>query len=182
MRLSLLFSAIVLVFCATSVNAFDGNRKGFVLGGGLGFSPYIHTSVSAGFTSIEGNEDKAGVAIKLYIGYAWDEHNMLVYEGNYAAYEDNDNTLMQGINCAAWYHYFGEKGKTLYTTLGLGLYTADSELSDPTDPGAGYLVGIGYEFSPHWQVDVQLSGGKSESSPFEYGHNNLTVMISGVAF
>ena len=185
MRRFLFFSVIVLVLCAASVSAFDGNRKGFVLGGGLGFAPYVHSSASVsvfdGF-SVSGDVDKSGVAIKLYLGYAWDEYNMLVYEGNYAGVDEDNNSYIQGIDCAAWYHYFGEKGKTFYTILGLGLYSADSDNSDRTDPGIGYMVGLGYEFARHWQVDMQLTGGKSEDDYFDYGHTNLTLMVSGVAF
>ncbi len=41
---------ILAVILPASSSAFDGNRKGFVLGGGLGFTPVMRISAENPFT------------------------------------------------------------------------------------------------------------------------------------
>jgi len=169
---------------------FDGLRKGFVLGGGLGFSPVAKWSVDEsipGFGTLKGDESKTGVGAQLLIGYAWDESNMIVWESNVTAYEseDWDETLGQGIGGASWYHYFGLPGKSAFTTVGLGVYIWDnSVLSDleEIDPGFGLLFGGGYEFARHWQVGGYLSFGKTSWVILDFEHVHFNILVSGVAF
>ena len=186
-------SVIVLITClllAGTALGFDGQRKGFVLGGGLGFAPVAHWEVDANLFGLQGSaeEDKFGVALQFVIGGAFDEHNMLVYEGNVAGFKSDfgDEGIAQGFNGAAWYHYFGPVGKSFYTTVGLGFYYFKIGDYDATDPGGALLLGGGYEFSPHWQIGVSLTvGSTSESIPLasaDLKHANLSVMVSGIAF
>lgn len=188
MRKMLLVTAIFSIICGSAAG-FDGKRKGFVLGGGIGFSPYIHWSVENDLAF--GEDDAAGAGVNFIIGYAWDEQNMIVYDGQGAAYAKGDATIAQGGSFASWYHYFGPAGKSFFTTVGLGLYTWQIEDIDANEPGAAFMFGGGYEFSRHWQVGVYISGGKStlqlaslmgSSLDFDMTHTTLNVLIGGVAF
>lgn len=174
---------VLLVAMATSVTAFNGQRKGFVLGGGLGFAPLVKWSTEVG--PFEYSESKAGVALHILIGYAWDEHNMIVYEGNAAGYTDDDvfdEPVSQGFDGAAWYHYYGVAGRSAFTAVGLGLYTFDAGDYEANDPSVGILIGGGYEFARHWQLGGYISFGKTTDSSLDFGHANMTVMVSTVAF
>ena len=171
----------LLVILVSSANSFDGKRKGFVLGGGLGFAPTAKWEVD-GFSVV--NETKAGIGINILIGYAWDEKNMIVYEANGVGYNSDlvDVAITQGFTGASWYHYFNEPGKTMFITGGLGLYFFEAEHYDANDYGGALMFGGGYEFAPHWQVGLYFSAGKTSDPIFDYNHNHLNLLISGIAF
>jgi hypothetical protein len=186
MKGKLLVAGLVLSLVATSsAMAFDGRRKGFVLGGGLGLAPvaswneagpsYEDTGVGAGFN--------------LLTGYAWDEFNMIVYEGNIAVYRSEiggiDFTAYQGTNGASWYHYFGPTGRTFFTVAGIAFYIFNGDVSGMSfknDPGFGGLVGGGYEFARHWQVGAYFSAGTTTEPGYDYTHFHVNALVSGVAF
>ncbi len=104
-----LIATFIIVLLASSAWSFDGNRKGFVLGGGLGFAPTAKWEIDG--ASIF-SESAPGLGINLLIGYAWNENNMIVYEGNAVGYKPKitNTDLLQGFYGASWYHYFGSNG------------------------------------------------------------------------
>ena len=183
MKFKSLIISILLVILVSSAWGFNGERKGFVLGGGLGFAPLIKTSSGS-----NGNT-KAGLGLNGLIGYAWDNHNMIVYEGNVSAFikKDSNLTIAQGFNGAVWYRYFGSTGKSAYTTAGIGLYNYRvDETTDANDMGndmgLAILIGGGFEFARHWQVGAYFSLGKTSEGSTDYNHSNLNLIISTVAF
>jgi len=181
MKIGRLLVVICLVIVmVSSASAFNGLRKGFVLGGGLGLAPMVRNSLG----SFDNSEFGAGAHFLL--GYAWDEYNMIVYESNAAGSEEGNLNYAQGFGGPTWYHYFGPQGRSAFTVVGLGFYYFQVEDDDPTDPGGGYLIGGGYEFARHVQVAVYLSGGQTSLDfplgDIEFGHNNLSIVISAVAF
>ena len=185
MRKILLVLLLALTALPASSSAFNGERKGFVLGGGLGLAPMARWSVDVFGDSYD--ESKVGFGVQLVIGYAWDEFNMIVYEGNVTGFSQDfgsygSQSIAQGFNGASWYHYFGPKGCTFFTTAGLGFYYFDVEDFDTNDAGIGYLLGGGYEFTPHVQAGIYLSGGKTSDPLLDYGHNNFSLLVSAVAF
>lgn len=192
MKRILIFTTLVLVvaMAAPNASAFDGLRRGFVLGGGLGFAP-----VSSWDTDLEGfNESQVGVGVHIFLGYAWDEYNMIVYEGNGTGFKSDfgDADIIQMFNGAAWYHYFGPVGKSAFTTVGVGVFSFDFEFNDvwgsgysisgSNDPGPGFLVGAGYEFARHFQAGVYVGVGRTSEPGLDYTHVNLSVLVSGAAF
>lgn len=179
------FARVLAVFClliimVSSASAFNGQRKGFVLGGGLGLAPTVRYSLGSADNS------EFGGAAHILLGYAWDEYNMIVYESNAAGAEVNNINYGQGFAGPTWYHYFGPQGKSFFTVAGLGFYYFQVEGDDATDPGGGYMIGGGYEFSRHFQVAMYLSGGQTSLNfwpvDIEWGHNNLSIVVSAVAF
>ncbi|RME19358.1 MAG: hypothetical protein D6800_14380 [Candidatus Zixiibacteriota bacterium] len=185
----------VLCFLALSLSAhaFDGNRKGFVIGGGLGLAPVSSWSLQ----NSPFDENRAGIGLNLIIGYAWDNHNMIVYEGNVVGYSsrfdgfrtnnglgviENKPNIGQGYNGASWYHYFTEIGHSWFTVAGLGVYTMDVENLNSNDPGPGILLGGGYEFAPHYQIGLYLSAGSSSNGMSDYDNAHLSVLFTAIAF
>jgi hypothetical protein len=168
----------VLLLAQASV-AFDGNRKGFVLGGGAGLAATANWKVETV------DESGTGFALQFIIGGAFDEYNMLVYEGNVVSYNSDlaDGSIAQGFNGASFYHYFGPPGKAAFGAVGIGLTYFKAADFDANDPGFGLLLGAGYEFAKHWQVAAYFSHGKSkEAGTWDYDHNHLSIIVSGVAF
>lgn len=176
---------VVVVLCATSVFGFDGARKGFVLGGGLGFG---YASVSMDNSNSDALTN-AGGAINFLIGYAWDEQNMVVFLRDGVIYSEKTwwggtLTLAQGFSGAGYFHYFGPVGKSFFVTGGLGLqdWTPLESGWEANDYGFGILGGGGYEFARHFQVYGSFSFGKT-SDPFDdFTHFQFQVGVSAVAF
>ncbi len=186
----ILIIAICLLMPISSL-AFDGNRKGFVLGGGLGFAPVSKWDVDVDFYDLglgSVDESKVGVAVNFIIGGAFDEHNMLVYEGNVTGFNSDlfNESVAQGFNGAVWYHYFGPTGKSAFTAVGLGLFYFKVGDYDPTDPGGAILLGGGYEFARHWQVGAYAGFGKTTDSAFglkgDFTHSQFSILVSAIAF
>ncbi len=178
MRLRIAVLVIVFLGFATMASGFNGERKGFVLGGGIGFAPVIKTSV------LSSKDESSGLGVNLLIGYAWDDKNMIVYEGNASGFtiENTDLTVTQGYYGANWYHYFGPAGRSAFTAIGIGIYQYKIEKFDANDPGFAVIFGGGFEFARHWQVGGYLSFGKTSFGPWEFDHTNFNILISTVAF
>lgn len=177
---------LILALCATSAFGFDGARKGFVLGGGLGFG---YASVSVDNEPQYESLTNAGVAGNFLIGYAWDEQNMVVFLRDAVVYSEQtifggSLTLVQGFSGVGYYHYFGLPGKSFYLTGGLGLqdWTPLESGYTANDYGFGILGGGGYEFTPHVQVYGSFSYGKTSDIIFDYTHFQFQIGISAVAF
>jgi hypothetical protein len=186
MKRVLILSLAAILLLAGSSFAFDGNRKGFVLGGGLGLGATGSWKVDVPFfgSTVSVDENGTGVGLHFVIGGAFDEYNVLVYEGNAIGYNSDmfDEGIGQGFNGAAWYHYFGEAGKSAFTTLGLGLYYFKVGDFDATDPKVALLVGGGYEFARHWQVGGYFSFGQTSEGPVDFDHTHFNILVSGIAF
>ena len=178
----LILVTMLLVLMISSAYSFDNSRKGFVLGGGIGFAPVAKWELDI----LSSNDfSESGFGANFIIGYAWDDNNMIVYEGNMVAFKTANINFVQGFNGAAWYHYFGPAGQTFFSTAGLGVYIFDPEDVKQNDLGGAILLGGGYEFSPHWQVGAYVSAGKTKDpiiSTFKFNHLNFSILISGVAF
>lgn len=184
MKKSSVFLVFLMILAAQSF-AFDGNRKGFVLGGGLGIG---HAKVSV---DVSGADDltNTGAAINFVIGYAWDEQNMIVFLRDGVIYSEKtihggSITLVQGFGGIGYYHYFGTAGKSGFITGGFGLqdWTSLDDDYESNDAGLGLLIGGGYEFTRHVQLYASLSFGKTSDPSFDYNHSQLMVTISAVAF
>ena len=185
--------ALFLLFTITSSTAFgfDGERRGFVLGGGLGVAAVSKWSVDVDILDIgilDYEEEQAAVAAQIIIGGAFDKRNMLVFEINLSGYESTDLDLKIGqfYYGAAWYHYFGETGNSFFTALGIGLFSISIGDHFETSPGGAILLGAGYEFTKHVQAGVYLSGGKSNKYELgldgDFEHTQLSFIISALAY
>jgi len=184
MRKFILLVILYLVVMTGSTFAFEGMRKGFVIGGGLGFSPIGRWSAD----DVVFDESKPGVGLNFVIGYAPDEFNMIVYEGNVVGFNSevtflgNKQQITQGFNGLAWYRYYGPIGNTFFSVAGIGFYVFDAEDFDANDVGIGLLGGVGYEFARHIQIGGYASYGKTSDPILDYSHLHLSILVSAVAF
>lgn len=184
-RWTLVVGLVVLI--AVPASAFDGKRKGFVLGGGLGAAPNASWDADPAFTSGL-PENHVGLGANFLIGYAWDEFNMIVAEGNGAAFKTDyrDADAFQGFGGVAFYHYFGPCGAAFFGTIGVGSYAFDWETegggSGSLDPGFGLLMGAGYEFTRHVQGGAYFGYGKTSEPYIDYTHWHVNILVSAVAF
>ncbi|PWB74127.1 hypothetical protein C3F09_04390 [candidate division GN15 bacterium] len=176
-----LTTLLVIAFCATT-HAFDGKRKGFVAGFGLGFTPIA--SLSADRLGIE--TTKSGFGANMLAGYAWDDRNMIVYEGSGClskVSELGSSYVLQGLNGVGWYHYWGNSNRRVFTSVGIGLMVFSTEHWNVDGHGFGYSAGVGYEFLKQLQVGLYYAGGHTSN---DYGvsanHTVLNLLVTLVAY
>ena len=198
-RLPVLLSVATLLTLSASAAAFDGQRQGFVLGGGLGLTPTAHWSTQ--YAGREFSEDAVGWGEHVLVGYGWDERNILGVEINIASYNSSvfGVDLVQGLVGLSWYHYFGKPGNSFFSVAGAGasrlvegfgtIYIDISFGESPVKPplpdgatGTGYLLGGGYEFYKHYQIAAYLTGGNPSEYGSHYGTYHVIVMLSAFAF
>ncbi len=190
-----LLGTVVLVGSASS---FDGKRKGFVLGGGLGSAPIGSSTLKIseifllediGSPSIE--VDKVGAGASLFAGYAWDELNVIVLETNLIRYTSDSfykRRVIQGFSGPVWYHYLQPQSSSLFTSLGIGLYFFDIKGFKKVDPGFGLMFGVGLELVRRVQIASFFSYGWASENALASGedvgieHKHLSVLVSAVAF
>ncbi len=201
MKRLVFFLLVAVVMIASSAQAFDGMRKGFVLGGGLGYSPYSKWSIEIS-GSIFGqvvdekiDESNTGPGVDFIIGYAWNEQNMIVYQGTGLIYNseffgehggglliEDSRQATQAFNGISYYRYFGPVGKSAFAAVGVGGYFWKVKDFEANDPGPAYLVGAGYEFVRHVQAGVFVSGGQTTDSGFDFGHMHVSIQVTAIAF
>jgi hypothetical protein len=161
-------------------HGFDGQRKGFVVGFGLGMAPVANWSQD----ELGIDETESSYGIQFLAGYAWDDRNMLVYDGfgalrkssNYDAY------LLQNGERISWYHYFRPGAQGLYTMVGVGRMYLDSELCGVESSGWHISFGGGYEFVKQVQVGAYYIGGWTGSGDRRFGHHLLALLVTVVAY
>ncbi|HOP05744.1 MAG TPA: hypothetical protein PLF13_00490 [candidate division Zixibacteria bacterium] len=188
-KYAIITAILCILLAASAANAFDGKRKGFVLGGGLGYGPLARLTIDYSSNDNYDNSGSAslnnsGPATSVLIGYAWDEHNMIVYLREAVFYKVREETFGQGFGGAAVYHYFGPVGRSFYVVGGLGLqdwFTFIDGDYESNDAGIGVLIGGGYEFARHVQIHGTVSFG-STSDLYDYTHTQIALYISAVAF
>ncbi len=133
---------------------FDGQRKGFILGGGLGGS-YLSWKY--------GDIDWTGTA-NFKVGYA-PSNSFEVYWAtivSYTAFDSDD--YASGANCVAVTKYLKPEGRGLFFCGGVGLaYNQNLDRMAPnyqSYSGVGGFAGLGYDFAKHFdiQADILYSG------------------------
>lgn len=195
-RTCILIAAFIIVV-AIDCFAFDGNRKGFVLGGGIGFTPYAHWSTDSPewpYRQITAETSSDAVAAQFLIGYAFDSRNLVVFEWQGAMYTselesyfDEDVHPTHQFAGASWYHYYGGRGSSLFTGAGFGRAGYGDPDNIGTLVGWGYLLGAGYEFSKQVQVGAYFFGAQTspcaqDNRTIEVGTLNFSLMLTVVAY
>jgi opacity protein-like surface antigen len=173
---SLLIFIIISILCSTSSYAFDDERKGFIFGGGLGIG-YLSNTTSLG--SLSETDSRIVVPMNLKIGYAPSNTLEIFYIVKMEWWGKSGETYSLGLLGAAFTLYLDNVSETdWFVSGGIG-YASLAELYLPTgnsaspsnETGFGLFGGVGYEFSKHWTVEVDLlyssvSNDNSDTSAF----------------
>lgn len=154
---------------------FDGERKGFILGGGIGGT--------LGKYDQNGKEsNKIGLGTNLKIGYSFDGISDFFYFSKVSWYEEEieysdkkwDSTYgIAGIG-------YGRRIKNYYIDGGIGIsrYTFDYKDSKENENGIGMYMGAGYNFTKNINISVEYVYGKTDNT----SGNILMLMLNGEIF
>jgi hypothetical protein len=186
----------VMLLMATNASAFDGQRKGFILGFGLGPGMDMHkqnASVSAVGASISDTDyvDKSKFAFMtdFKLGYAPTDQLIIYYDNKVSWIKGDfgevvvvdvsipkatvmgyaDVMVLSGLTGLGVNYFFAPQAPSPFVTGGLGLASAMAFESGATAKiGFGFFVGGGYEFAPHWYVEGDVCYGSATNSESTY--------------
>jgi hypothetical protein len=189
-----LFAVLILFFLATNTHAFDNQRKGFLLGIGLGsgytsFTQEVDMHYWEYHESVESDrENKVGFATDFKIGYAPDNSWAIYYNSKVSwfgieNYFGDDVTIANGLGTVAACHWFAPQAPSPFIVGGLGYSTwslpFEKNASD-TWVGPGLFIGGGYEYSMSWSIEGSLSWGKPKDKEIgiEASTNVFSIMVT----
>lgn len=151
----------VFLLASTNAFAFDGERKGFILGiGGGGGSLSNKGTLSGGGFSASGTVTEFAILTDFKIGYAPSNTLEIYYISKTAWWSDStvDATLLLGLSGVGVSKYLGTSGTGLFVSGGVGVtqLAAPFEQNVDSSTGFGFFGGAGYEFSKHWSVEAGI--------------------------
>ncbi len=148
--------ACILLFAFSSLYAFDGERKGFILGGGIGAG---FNSNTESFNAFSETHSRAVFITNFKIGYAPSNTLEIYYTSKVSWWGESDKIYSLGLSAIATTFYLDNTTETgWFISGGLGFTTkaAPFEYTGGTSYGLGLFGGGGYEFSSHWNLEVNL--------------------------
>lgn len=167
--LALSLAFLGLAACALPAHAFDGQRKGFILGvgAGLGVSSFTQTLDVSGLGSeTSDRETKVGVAADFRIGWGVDDQLLLYYDNraNWFSVEnvfDESVTLVDGLSTFGASYYFQPAAPSAFVTGGIGWATWTTPFEEESSGALGFGLygGGGYEFNKLLSVEGSISYG-----------------------
>jgi hypothetical protein len=135
-------AALALAFAVLSAPAlaFDGKRKGFILGGGVG-GAFQLVKAEPGF-----DQDMFSPTTNIKIGYGQSESLEVYYLNSCSIVEAGVNIS----NCLGVTKYLNREGKGVFLFGGVGIAYLFA-LSD-SQTGFSVLGGVGYDIGRHWSI------------------------------
>lgn len=181
-RIFIILGALCLI--AQSSLSFDGKRKGFNLGLGIGYSPVSRISESEFRISSE----DGSMVISFVAGYATGRE-LFVYEGQYFEVEHG----LDAPRCCEsvdvyedswrWYHYFGDEGNTIFSCAGAALTKIEGGYREYFKcRGLGIVVGGGLEFTRQIQIGLYIFTGYATGDGYRYGIRSLQLVTHIIAY
>ena len=154
MKKILISSILAGLVVTTSLEAFDEQREGFIVSLGAGVSS-INTEIDVG--NMGADETSFGLATSFKIGYGFTNQFLLYYVSDVSWYgydnDPNDDTYTSGHGGIGASYYI-EENSPYYVmgAIGIGSFTNFSESEGET--GSAFIIGGGYEVSPHFQIEA----------------------------
>lgn len=176
----LVVAAIAMV-TAIDASAFDGNRRGFVIGIGVG--PSLTSSIAELGSFTSDRENNFGVGTIFKIGYGVNENLLIYYTNNVAWFSVGDGesvTIVSGISALGGSYYLNPGAPSLYINglVGLSIWAAPFEADSESASGIGFGAGVGYEFSKYFDVNATLMYGMPKVSDSEVELKALNVLVT----
>jgi hypothetical protein len=174
MKLRIGAAALLLSLAVSSqLSAFDGQRKGFILGVGFGAGGLNYDGRSVSFNNVTFENN-------FKIGYA-PSNSFEIYYANIVSYfETLGTSFASGAACIAVTKYLKPEGRGLYFCGGVGFgYFWETEWDTIDESGFGTFGGIGYDIGKHWSVQAEVVYTNLEPNSRSWG---FRVTLNTLAF
>jgi hypothetical protein len=202
----LILMVLIMLFLISNAYAFDGKRKGFFLGGGLGpgFTSFKETITYSGWFDGESSESsdwesKFGLMTNFKIGYAPSDVVEIHYTNKISWFASKvyffgesmgeDVTMASGLSALGVTYYFKPEAPSPFIAGGVGLSTLSLPFESHSEIkfGGGLFAGGGYEFTRHFSVELDLIWGKvSDLALFGIGSStnvlSVTLTVNALAY
>lgn len=198
----------ISVLSAAQVYAFDGSRKGFVLGlaGGLSYTNYEHNAerlvypaiitrkITAGYPH---GDSALGLMTDFVLGYGITGQIVLQYTNKVAWFLKRDIDFVYGMShinedCLVVFgmsslgvnYYFQRKAPSLYISgaIGSSMWNTPFVSDYNSKSGTGWSVGAGYEFRKHWSLELTVLGSTPEYNNISTEAMTVLIGIKGLAY
>lgn len=176
--LNLAMTLVAVASCGAG--AFDGSKKGFVLGFGLGAHT---TSIEEEVWGFEFTGDESGIATDFMIGYGFTPNFLLMYQNSNAWYTNDDGDLFYDAIGPVGIRYYlngDEPGLFFGASAFLGSFVNSSK--DAGAKGNGFGASVGYEFSKHYSVAAKFASLEATDGPFTHSSTSLQILFDAMAF
>jgi len=181
-KIKVLAAISMLLFAYSNIYSFDGERNGFILGGGIG-GGYLSNSFS--YESYSTNDNRGVFLTNFKIGYAPSNTLEVYYISKVSWWGETDINYALGLSAIAVSFYTDKETETgLFISGGLGLSTlsAPFETDVESSNGFGVFGGAGYEFASHWNVEADIFYSAISESGVDMNSFGVQLTINVLAF
>ena len=191
-RMFFIFAVLIFLMISSLVMAsdnFDSQRNGPMIGGLGGVSMNVPDEES-GYSGT-----KFGLHTDFRFGFAFDNDKvMLIIIWNATNWFVAENVetrefILSSITGVGFSYYFKTTSPTLYINAGIGASTWRAFDISPTSEtglrkhsGLGLMGGLGYEFRPHWGVELGIMYGFPGSGNYSVKSFEVSLSIIGIAY
>lgn len=181
-RIIFFATVCLLVLANTNVFSFDGERNGFILGGGVG-GGYLSNSFK--YSSYSTNDNRGVFLTDFKIGYAPSNILEVYYVSKVSWWGKTDINYALGLSALAVSYYTdNEKETGLFISGGLGLATLSAPFDTDVESSNGFGVfgGVGYEFAAHWNVELDVLYSTISENEADLNSFGVRVTINVLAY
>lgn len=174
--MQLISASILLASVTTTAQAFDGNRKGFQVGLGIGAHTTAMNFSDSNRPGSFDSEKKLAASFQLGYGFSNTITGFIGGKGGSVLVDGFEGMFsFGGIGATV---YLAESSPALYLTglIGQGslsMNQADAENADLRDAGSGWLAGIGYEVTS--RLHLEFTYGQAELTDPNNDQNTSTL-------
>lgn len=191
-RVMVLAVIATILLLAVAAHAFDGSRKGFILGFGVGpgYTSFTQTVEipAIDFDETSDRENSFSFATDFKIGGGITDQFLLYYVNRVTWFGmenalDENVTIANGIGGVGVSYYIQTTAPSLYFLGSIGLSTWMTPFEDEIGNWLGFGVsgGVGYEFAAHWGVEATVNYGNPKDEETEDGRT-MEASTSALAF
>lgn len=170
----------ILMIAAVQVQAFDGDRQGFMLNLGMGFGK---AEITGSSNSVSVSTDENGFGGDFKLGGGINPQTMIYYTNRTLFYTVDSTSLVNGMSAVGVSYFLQPQVPSFFFSgaMGIGVFLDDD--ADESESGFGCTVGIGYEFSKNWIIEgTYMSAQVAEETGVDLSISNLMVTVSWLAY
>lgn len=174
MRRLISITVLILLVLSSTASAFDGQRKGFVLGGGLG-------GAYGSCTSYRLISEGVGFAGLLMVGGGFKtERDIVAFTLSGTGHSDDPPYASVGQYFAGpvWFHYARPEGESFFAAFGPGMTFLRLEDQGNLHSDFGGFAGFGVLFRPRLQMGFYGVANLGLADDGKFGHRYLSWILS----
>ena len=169
---SVFVCVLLFILFSGTAKAWDGNRQGFIFGGGLGGG-------GAGMITSQGSGTYLGVVTSLKLGYAPSDHVMIHYWGQQIWLSGGYFLGTIAAPCLGITYYPSETSPSMFYTVGAGPTLLGAVGYHDTSVGTSIFLAVGRELQPHWSVELNIGYSALEN---EMGLVEFRVLVAVIGY